>query len=199
MPITKLLKIISGIAATILLGAIGSGVWEKLLAPGLNWLATHTAQYISSISSRYRDDIYASAAAGFNEDYSFRSFLIICLLITLTALIGAYWYNERMSGITKRVLGASKGWLHWTALAAAFTFALSTFLSVSRHEAVKRTTSYSIRSMEIVRPHIGEQAFHSLVSQYYQIRIAKDFEEFNNKLVQAAEEAKVRLPAFTPV
>lgn len=40
--IKKIIKIALGIAATIVLGAIGSGLWERFLGPFLDWLTRQT-------------------------------------------------------------------------------------------------------------------------------------------------------------
>ncbi len=48
----KYLKIIAGILATILLGAVGGGLWERVLSPALDKLSRAAIQLVDGI---YKD------------------------------------------------------------------------------------------------------------------------------------------------
>ena len=55
-------KLIIGGIATIILGAIGSGVWEKLLSPLLSSIGGSISSFLSSVSTSYSDSLYSRAA-----------------------------------------------------------------------------------------------------------------------------------------
>jgi hypothetical protein len=55
-------KWIIGAALTILLGAIGSGVWDVLAKPGLGWLVTSVLKVAGFFSQAITDLPYSSAA-----------------------------------------------------------------------------------------------------------------------------------------
>ncbi|MFA5906619.1 MAG: hypothetical protein WC836_22005 [Desulfobacula sp.] len=86
-------KIIAGVVATVILGAVGSGVWERLLAPGLDWLFRVIVAAISWVSLNYKNGIYHAAALGFHETYSFRAFALIGVVFALLCLLTAYKYQ----------------------------------------------------------------------------------------------------------
>ncbi|MBU6391666.1 MAG: hypothetical protein KGQ83_05460, partial [Planctomycetes bacterium] len=184
----KLLKIIGGIAAAILLGAIGSGVWERILSPGLNGFYRISVNVISSISLNYKDAIYKSAAKGFHETYSFRVFGIIGLLLVLAALFLVlvyinFWNTNRTSHF---FAAFSNQWLRWQATVVCLAFALAVMYGLQRHYAINKTVTYAIRSTDILRPKIGEQKYFELLAEFYQIRTAKQFYSFNEAIIQQA-------------
>ena len=62
MKIKNVIKIILAAIATILLGALGSGVWEKILSPFLSYIGNVITTTASSLSSTYSDSIYRAAS-----------------------------------------------------------------------------------------------------------------------------------------
>lgn len=199
MSASTLLKVAGGIAAAVILGAVGSGVWERLLAPGLDALFRASVDLISTVSLNYKNGIYKSAAQGFHEDFSLRLFAITLLLLALAGLIYAIKWQEDMNQITSHLVASSRGWLQWIVVVGTVAFTLSIFYVVGRHNAVNRTTTYAVRSMEILRPHIGEQKYLSMMSEFYQIRSAEQFQIFNSSLVGQAQSFGVTLPEFKPL
>lgn len=193
-----ILKIIGGITATIILGAVGSGVWERILSPGLDWLFRCVVDLISNISLNYKNGIYESAAKGFHEDYSLRIFSITLLFISLFLFIYASRKHERINQLIFQPLLNHKKWLQWAALIASTAFMYLVLFSVGRHDAINRITTYSMQSMEILRPYIGEQKYLFLKSEYLQIKSADEFIQFNASIVEKAKENSVSLPNFKP-
>ena len=84
----RLLQVLGGIAGAIILGAIGSGVWERLLSPALSWLSTSTAALLSSMSSAYEESIYVRAARDATDLYPMRLGMLILVLVGLALLVG---------------------------------------------------------------------------------------------------------------
>lgn len=90
MKINKILKIIGGVLLTILIGAIGSGVWEKLLSPFLLYLSGSVTEFLSSISQSYENGIYSNASTikyeGQAGNFFLLSFLALAFYLLYTAL-----------------------------------------------------------------------------------------------------------------
>ncbi len=194
-----ILKIIGGITATIILGAVGSGVWERILAPGLDWLFRSGVDLISTVSLNYKNRIYESAAKGFHEDYSLRIFSITLLLFSLFLGIYAMRKHGRIYQIISQPLLNHKKGLQLAALIASVAFMYMTLFAVGRHDTINRITTYSMQSMEILRPHIGEQKYLLLKSEYLQIKSADEFVQFNDSIVQKAKANSLSLPDFKPL
>ena len=192
------IKVLAGIVATVVLGAIGSGVWEKVLSPALSWASKQTIDAIANTSSVYRNSIYRAAAAGFSEDFSFRTFLLLTLLSALAFLLFGMTFSTHMRSVHRRLLALHRRWLELAVLVSAIAFSLSIFVAIGKHEAVKRTATYALRSLDIVRPFVGEPHYHLLVSEFYRIRTATDFTEFHAKVRSAANDHKLVLPEYEP-
>ena len=197
-PLT-IFKIIAGVGATVILGAVGSGVWERLLAPGLDWLFRVIVAAISWVSLNYKDGIYHSAALGFHETYSFRAFALIGLVLALFCFFAIYKYHERVRQRIATIEGTHKKWFQWAALIGVLAFNLIVLFGIQRHEAVNQTTTYVLRSLDILRPHIGDHEYNMKLSAFYQVRSAEDFYEVNKALEASAVKYGVRLPDFKPL
>ncbi len=76
--INKYLKIIFAAILTIILGAIGSGVWERFLSPAFDKTREIIINVMNYFVISYKDSIYADAAKGFHE-YSADS--LYCLVL----------------------------------------------------------------------------------------------------------------------
>ena len=60
----KLVKIILGVIGTILIGAIGSGVWERFLSPLIDSTASRLASLFSLVSKSYANSLYSDIGKG---------------------------------------------------------------------------------------------------------------------------------------
>lgn len=194
-----LIKVVGGIAATIILGAVGSGLWERVLAPGLDWSFRTSVDLVSSLSLNYKNGIYRSAAQGFHEDYSLRVFAIVSLMLSLAAMVSTLVRDEHMRRVVLFLVRGRKEWLHRAALVGSLAFSLVVFYSIGHQEAVNRTVTYSIRSMDILRPHVGEQEYFAMLAEFYQIKSAKQFQHFHDSIIREARAAAVTLPEFEPL
>lgn len=85
--LSKSLKIIVGVIATIILGAIGSGLWERFLGPTLDWLTKASIGTIARGYGSYRDLIYASAAKGFHEAHSLALYTLVIGFLPMAYLL----------------------------------------------------------------------------------------------------------------
>ena len=192
-------NILGGIAATVILGAVGSGVWERLLSPALDWMFRTSVDLVSTVSLRYKNGIYEAAAKGFHEDYSLRIFAIALLFLSLFFLIYAMRKHDGMNQRFIQPLLSRKGLAQWIAVVASIAFALMVFYSVARHQATNQITTYSIQSMDILRPYIGEEKYILFRSNFLLIKSADQFERFNLSLIQEAKAGGVSLPDFEPL
>lgn len=192
-------KILGGVATAIILGAIGSGIWECLLSPGLDWIFRSSVDLFSAYSLNYKDSIYESAAKGFHENYSFRTFAIASLLLALYLMVSSMLMHDRIGHRFKQHYLAHKSKLQWFAMVASFSFSLFIMYTIGRHETVNNITTYSTQSLEIIRPYVDEKKYHLLKSTYFQIKSAAQFEKFNSSLQKEAKASNVTLPYYDPL
>lgn len=196
MTVGNSIKIILGLFATILLGAIGSGVWEKLLSPGLRELSNIITNILSSISTTYSDSIYSSASNIMVYDHSGS----IVLLLFLIVFIGLFIYaldskkeNSKVGLLHKAMVEQYRGWqgiISSGALLVLLTFMMATDTTVSE---IKR---YSLKNMEITRPFIGEHEYLMLKSRYLRMKNEDDFKLFLESLYAVSSKEKLEIEKY---
>jgi hypothetical protein len=72
-------KIALGLLGTILLGALGSGLWDLALKPGGRWLNEVFLTAVTLGSDYLKDQVYAEAARGYHEAAAADSYELLIL------------------------------------------------------------------------------------------------------------------------
>jgi hypothetical protein len=196
----KFLKIILGIIATIILGAIGSGLWERMLGPLLDWITHATVGMYASLVSSYSDSIYEKAANGFHEENS-----LVLFTIFISFLPMSYYFLLKKHPTEKNdksepigiFIRSRKG--YWLILALTITVTLGTSFTSLKLRHINETITFSLTSIEIIRPHISEQKYLELRSRYYSMRTTKEFRAIYSEIVSVAKEHSQRLPDYSPL
>lgn len=200
MEIKKAIKIVLGAIATILLGAIGSGVWEKVLSPGLIYVAKLTTSLISLVSESYSNSIYERASnIPINDETATIVSAVILLFIFMVffAFVVSSQKNQLIIKIFHRSLVRMfTGWRGIIIQIVAFYVLI--FL-ISAQVSVIYIQRYSTKQMEILRPYIGEHKYHSLKSEFLQIHTKSDFNDFLQKIEEQAKKYKVKIDKFKNV
>jgi hypothetical protein len=62
-----------------------------------------------------------------------------------------------------------------------------------------RVITYSMRSLDVVKPYIAIAEHNKLVSEFYQVRNTDDYDEFNGRLQEIAKNNSLRLPENAPL
>ncbi|HAW53378.1 MAG TPA: hypothetical protein DCX54_13795 [Flavobacteriales bacterium] len=193
MKFPYILKIIGAGLATIILGAIGSGVWEKLLSPGIKNLSELTTSTLSFLSQTYSDSIYMRAA--YIETYSqvdqgaIMLFLMASVWLFVFAL-SSKTDNSLLSMLHRAITDQFKGW--YGILFSSFLIILLLFL-MATDTTVNEIKKYSVMNMEIVRPYIGKSEYLMLRSKYLRIKNKSDFNSFLNDLYDLSEKSNVEI------
>jgi hypothetical protein len=82
MKIKKIFKRIGAIIGIILLGAIGSGFWSKILSPACSWVVDKIIRAVGAISISFKNYVYLNAAKGFHEAHSLSLLFLFLGMIT---------------------------------------------------------------------------------------------------------------------
>lgn len=198
----KWIKMIAAAVVTIILGAIGSGLWERFLSEFFDVVVNLLIELLDSIFTSYQDGIYESASLGFREEHSIFIASMIYMFVPMSyyILLMRYYISraKRRNNSELKIFVHSKNVYKflWVMTISAVIFSL---LVVTKKSYTNRVISYSLRSIDIVRPYISEKEHNLLLSQYYQIRSADDFEEFNQSVTELAELHSLRLPSRGPL
>jgi hypothetical protein len=198
----KLLKIAAGIFATIVLGAIGSGLWERFLGPFLDWLTRQTIGAFAWGHTSYRDSIYENAAKGFHEVHSLALYMTFLGLLPIAYLflLQRHPTERRPEGTQspmREFIRSRKG--YWFIFALTMAVFVAVTFSALRLRHINETITYSLSTFEIVRPYVGEREYTKYRSRFFAIRTASEFDALHAEVVAVAKTNNVRLPDYTPL
>src|SRR6266852_2226704 len=88
----NVLKATLATLGAILVGAIGSGVWQELLAPGLRVTRNWILDLVSFVSRSFKDDIYAQVARDQSNMVNLETlFLVTIIYIALYIAVAMYF------------------------------------------------------------------------------------------------------------
>lgn len=196
MKINNLLKFVGGLFATIIVGAIGSGVWERLLSPALAYTSRSITDFLAKVSESYSDSIYTSAA-NLYPSVTPKDAISFIFFITYSAAFFLAIRSKRDTRIGRPMyrgmLLAFSGWTgvgYWGIFLAIIAF------NSARTQTIQHIQSYSQSRMEIVRPYIGENRYLKLRSDYLRMESKNDFNKFLSELGASFQEAKIPFEKF---
>ncbi|PKO42082.1 MAG: hypothetical protein CVU30_12060 [Betaproteobacteria bacterium HGW-Betaproteobacteria-3] len=172
-----ILKLIGGLLLTVLLGAVGSGVWEKVLSPLLQYTSSEVSSTLSRVSASYSNSLYSSAAAypGTGRGGNTATLLFIILLLAWVA-----WSLRNKSGsFVVRAFGrALEMYEGWLGAAYALFLLVIVVIGSAKQIEVNRIQRESLTQLEIIRPTVGEQRYVQLRAQYFSMKTEKDYIAF---------------------
>ncbi|CAM2144597.1 putative CvpA family protein [Pararobbsia alpina] len=182
MNFNKPLKIFLGLFGTIIVGAISSGVWERILSPFLSFSAAKITGFLSFISQSYSDSIYLTAA---NLYAAPSGGMVINFIMGLSSgfLLWVSLRAQRNSIVTDGFFEAMQrffsSWLSVCYWGILFVFCI---FMAARGTTIADIRIYSEKHMEMIRPYIGEPAYLKLRSDYMRIKTENDFDLFLTEL-----------------
>lgn len=212
----KNVRTVLTLVATLLLGALGSGLWELFLRNIFLGIGNWTLTLISSLWVGYLDDLYSSVGklhtdVLLNPIFSFFAATGILgpLFLTLYFWREVSSLEQRQSNVGRAKAGSSEAVsegisrirrkilrvLLPVALSTSFMFLLMTWQSLYTREA----SNWSERSIEIVSPYIALDDRVRLRSDLRLVTNAKSFFALRNVLLAHAKRAAIELPKFDPV
>lgn len=100
-----ILRTTLGVLGAILIGAIGSGVWEHILRPSLSWTRDSVLNVASLGIEAFKDDIYREIAQGFREAASRRIYSRVILLYVTFYMLILVAYSVFLAETTRKWQG----------------------------------------------------------------------------------------------
>lgn len=189
------------IIGTVILGAIGSGVWEAALKPGLSSVTTILLDVATLGIGRVRDVIYLEIAKGNYERASLQVILIlygsaafvgglICLRFVQSALRNK---DSDQLDQKSRASNLRGGWIACLTLGLISGYFL---VASARTVYIVRASNNIEQFQRIVAPAITADERISLTSRVAQISSKKDYEKIIGELSAAAKKNGLRIPEF---
>ncbi len=216
------------VLGALILGALGSGVWELVFRPSGRWLGHTVLSAVSFGSTSVRDAVYREAARGFHEGSGLMLlgfFLGLIgsapLFLLLDALLDRRRLQRDRSG-TPRVSGANRQEVEaklsqlqteidrldkrmgrlltarFVALAILAVPCLTVTFNGLKLTAANDAFTFFSQSMTICRPYMTDQDARILNSRFAQIRGRSDYMMIASKLREIAESNHAVLPEYEP-
>ena len=201
------LKYLGYIVGAIILGAVGSGVWDKILSPIWNMLIDGIVKLFSLVSVSFTNSIYYEAAKGFHEQHSLMLlmfFLGMTCGVYLGLLVGIIKVRRRDEDEADTLKDTIYSFFRSNRNFIGFSFIvliiliLFVFTSIQM-SYVNKVTTNSLNSISIVAPHIGIQQTLELRSMFHSIQTSDDYKDFYEKMKKLEETFKLKLPVSAPL
>ena len=188
------------LVGTLLLGALGSGLWEAIIKPSMLWFGTLMLDVGTLGLSSLRDDMYTDIAKGTYERAGVMLLSIgtgiLCGLLTSPLILGLMFRNrddivEPRSSIS-RVMSTS-----WVLAAVPLALTMIFFVGLFRVGYTVRASNYADQLIRITNPYVTEQDRLIHESQLAQISTREDYVQIITKLRKIAAINKTSIPEFS--
>lgn len=194
----KILLGIGGIISAIILGAIGSGLWERCLSRLFDGSIKVIVSIMSVLSNTYKNGIYIEVAKGLHEYSSLFVHTMVLSFIPLMYLtmLWRHPYKDQKSSDsrTRTFVRSRKGYYLLSFL--TFTVFVFFFFDLTRITYINSVVTTSRQSISILAPKISDIETKELWASFYSMKSSDDFSVFKGKLQKLADEKSVRLPYF---
>lgn len=214
---SRTLQVILGAFVTILLGAIGSGLWELLLARLFHAFANVFLSAIASVFHGYVDTLHQGIGKGPYGHFEILPYVILVVIILLSPWITIHLGTLATRRIRRRLLRLTSGGgetvtpvklqsdvdllqrILWFMVPVAI---LTSLLYVSEFIATNytvRAATFIDRSIEILGPEVDHQTFLRLRAAYRAVDNAEKFYVLEEEIRSIASAHKITLPQFASI
>ena len=196
------LKWTVSIAGVIILGAIGSGVWQLIGEPLINFVVKITIDSMNFVINNYKDNLYSRASEGLHESAATQTYAIILALPPLLALfyilgekagkIGVESAEKDISEIKEKAEGSIEKRL--TLLSESIkadeikieqserimyltlvVLAVISFNSAIQVSYVNKTITYVENTLDRLSPYVDNKKILGFRAQFREVETANDY------------------------
>ena len=193
----SIIKWICSIVGAVLVGAVGSGVWERIISPLFSSVMRLVAEYYSNISSGYANDIYIIAVRGTTDIYAAKvNYMIVFVVSVALLLMGTYDSIERFMERRGIIMFHRKSMKIYCTFTGIVLLVL-VIINTSKANAAIEIRDASFRSFEILRPYVDEKEYYNFRAMFYSIKKKHDFDQFASALAAHKSLKGVELPVFS--
>ena len=188
------------LAGTLLLGALGSGLWEAVVKPSMVWFGTFMLDIATLGLSSLRDGMYLEVAKGTYERAAVTLLALatglLCGFMTAPIVVGRIMRKRDEDGrpSSPAVRMVQKNWFLVT---FALFFAMFFFVSFFRISYIVRASSFAEQLLQITAPYVEENDRLMHKSELAQVETREDFIRIVEKLKKIASENNASVPDFT--
>ena len=201
---TKKSKLFLGCLAAILLGAIGSGLWNVALGPVLSWTGNALLTAASFGVESVKNGVYREIAKGFHEQAGvtwLKIFSAFLMAIPFVFLFFTFLHRPVFAAIQKSVRGSAdspprpKRML--VVLCLLLLFCCSFFFIQYLYVAYSnRAITHFRQSLSICMPRLDQQQEEDVLAKFAKIQCKNDYTAIMEELTEVANAASDELPDF---
>lgn len=203
MDIKRLLnaKTLQFVLVTVVLGAVGSGLWEWILKPFVMGLSEFGLNVATLGVHSFKNSLYKQVALGLHEVPSLRLYaavfgsLPLFVLGIITGVIAAI--RKRKAGVEITTLDKSMGLMAKLLLILFILLAVFSVIQANQLSYINRAVTYFNQLLAIGSPFISEQDRLTYRSQFAQISSGEDYEKLTSTLKALCKEKGQKTPAFS--
>jgi hypothetical protein len=207
MATTRLKFALAGLG-TIILGALGSGLWANVLGPASGWLLRTLLNVGALGVGAFRDAVYRQIAANNHQDASLLLVAVVVSAATFSAGVyigvqSASWQLKRVAELGKAAydpallrLARSR---HTNRVMSAVLLLVSGYLAVSasRVRYVAEAQAYYSQLRAAVRPYVNDSDQAIFDSRFATMRTKADYVTLVASLHGIANDHAVVVPEFS--
>jgi hypothetical protein len=196
-------KIVLGVIGSLVIGALGSGLWSWMFEPVLSRVGKGILNLVTLGISSLKDNVYSTAAQGLHEVPSLHVHLfVITIMVTLPLTIsvfGLLLLRQKSATAARRSL--SRGRLRQLILLYVFficVFGSSLFVTFLLNNQANLTVTHFQQSLRICRPYMTPNEYIRFESDFAQMRKRDDYLRLSDSLGAVARKNNETLPKFEP-
>jgi hypothetical protein len=199
---SQLYKLAIGILGTVILGAIGSGLWDAVLKPAFPKLADFMLTISTLGLQEMRDSIYVEIARGNYERASLGTFEMASGMfsgITVGMIVGVYVINRKSyidntdaQNLKKLMISSKK--IAIPALLIQSLFAGFIIFNATRMTYIVIAAGQLQQMQDIVAPFLSDDERIRLHSNVAQIRSREDFQNITDQMSKIAGKNGLSVP-----
>jgi hypothetical protein len=194
-------KLFRFVAITVVLGAVGSGVWEWLLKPAL----TGTSDLVLSIATlgvqSFKDSLYKDIALGFREEPSLRLYSAVFAFLPsmlVGAISGAYFAHVlHKRGVNEAILDKTTTWLVKPIFIGIVFLLVFSMVQATQVAYVNRAITHFNQLYAIAAPFVPDEQRLVFRSQFAQVASREDYVKVVDGLVQVCRGKNIAVPEFS--
>jgi hypothetical protein len=185
------------IAATVVLGAVGSGAWEWVLKPSLVGLSEFGLNVATLGVKSFKDALYSNVARGLHEESS------VTLYVTVVSFVPGFLLGAFLAKARPRKAGAAEenpSFMAKHSATMAWLILLSFYVIFTIHanqlSYVNRAITHVHQLFAIVDPYIQESERLMYRSEFSQVSSSGDYIKLTTKLEAICLSKKLKAPKF---
>ena len=191
-----IIKTIIFAIVTILLGGIGSGLWELILKPSLGNLSNLILDIITFGTTSLKNNVYANVAKGLHNQESLLSFLIftsIIMGICISVLFRKLLFRKP---IVDKLVKKKTKFIKIVSYIYIVRFISIFFIETCELLYINETITYYNQLNNICLPYIDETQEHIFASQFAQITCQDDYSKIIVDLKKIANKNNIKVKSF---